>query len=138
MPNSIYDQARYQLLTAALDWRSVPLVMSAWSGTPLFEPTDQTIADILLHGFTELSYSMPITGQKVSTDGTAQTDPVVIPGVLIGPDVTWFTFARKNVTHELSELILFIDQAEGLPFEPNSLDIVVQPDWLQGRGWWRP
>jgi hypothetical protein len=130
--NGIYDQARYQLLTAQLDWRAVPLVLSAWGGTPLFDPTDETVADIIAHGFTEIGTSMPITHQTVSTDGTAQTDPVLIPAVPIGPSVTWFTFAAA------SQLILFIDDADELPFVPNGLDLIVQPDWLAGRGWWRP
>jgi hypothetical protein len=136
--NNIYDHARYQLLTAGIDWRTVPLVLSVWGDEPLFDPTDKTIADIQTHGFAELGYSMTITGQAVSNDGTAQTNPVLIPGIPAGSLVTWFTFAWKNVTHVNSQLILFIDQAEGIPFEANGLDVVVQPDWLQERGWWRP
>lgn len=138
MSNAIYDQARYQLLTAALDWRTVPLVMSAWGGTPLFDPADRTVADIITHGFAELGYSMTVTGQAVSTDGYAKSNPVLIPGVPVGQPVTWFTFAWQNATHVNSQLILFIDQADGIPFHANGLDMVVQPDWLAERGWWRP
>ena len=36
--NNIYDLARYQLLTAQLDWRAIPLVLTAWSGSPDFDP----------------------------------------------------------------------------------------------------
>ena len=32
----------------------------------------------------------------------------------------------------MSQLILFIDEAEGIPFHANGLDMVVQPDWLSG------
>ena len=27
---------------------------------------------------------------------------------------------------------------DNLPFTPDGLDLVVQPDWLEGRGWYRP
>jgi hypothetical protein len=30
---------------------------------------------------------------------------------------------------------LFIDDAEGLPFTPNGLDVLIEPDWLLERGW---
>ena len=135
--NDVYDFARVQLLTAQLDWRSIPLVLTAWSGTPLFVPSHQVIADIAA-SIAELGHSMAITEQSVSADGTAQTNEVLIPGVPVGPDVTWFTMAWLKPIYTQSSLILFIDDAEGLPFEPNGLDIVVTPDWLENRGWWRP
>lgn len=138
MTNNIYDNARFLLLTAGLDWRTVPLVMSAWGGTPTFNPADKTVANIIGHGFTELGYSMTVTGQAVSPDGYAQSNPVLIPGVPTGQQVTWFSFSWQNATHINSQLILFIDQAEGIPFHANGLDMIVQPDWALERGWWRP
>lgn len=136
--NNIYDLARYQLLTADFDWDAIPLVLSAWTGTPTFVPTDETIADILGHGASEVGHSMEITEQSVIPNGTAQTNRVLIPAVPVGPMVTWFTMSWKKSTHNQSQPILFIDTAEGLPFDPNGLDIAVEPDWLQSRGWFRP
>lgn len=136
--NDVYDKARVQLLSAQLDWRSIPLVLSAWSGTPTFNPTHQKIADISSATNVERGYSIQITGQSVAADGTAQTNTVVLPEVPIGAPITWFTMAWSNATHDQSTLILYIDQAEGLPFTANGLDIVVTPDWLENRGWWRP
>lgn len=138
MVNTIYDKARVQLLTAEFDWLSMPLVLTAWSGTPTFIPTDETIADVVSHGAVELGSSMAITAQSVFPNGTAQTNRVVIPAVPIGPMVTWFIMSKKHSTHTQSQPILFIDTAEGLPFDPNGLDIAVEPDWLQSRGWFRP
>jgi hypothetical protein len=138
MPNTIYDRARVQLLTAQLDWRTIPLVLTAWSGTPAFNPLHQIIADIVAASGVELGHSMEITEQSVSADGTAQTNEVVVPGVPVGSMVTWFTMAWLNATYAQSSLILFIDDAEGLPFDPNGLDMLVTPDWLENRGWWRP
>ena len=75
--------------------------------------------------------SLPITSQTVAPDGTAQTNQVIIPGVPIGAPITFFTMSDAD------QLILFIDEAVELPFVPNGLDMVVQPDWLEQRGWWK-
>jgi hypothetical protein len=136
--NAIYDTARFSLLTAQLNWMTVQVTLSAWAGTPDFDPTDETLADIKARGGVELAASLPVLGNTVSLDGTAQTGPIVIPTVPIGADVTWFTLARVNATHDLSPLLLFVDEATDLPFEPNGLDMLVMPDWALNRGWFRP
>ena len=136
--NTIYDAARYKLMTAAFDWTATDLLLTCWSGTPVFVPTDQTIGDVGIHGPVERGSSLPITSQSVTPDGTGQTNKVVIPAVAVGAPITFFTMSDRKPTHSLSELILFIDEAEDLPFDPNGLDMVVYPDWLQQRGWWRP
>jgi len=135
--NNIYDDARYKLLTAGLDWTAIPLRLAAWGGTPTFVPTDKILDHITFRN-TLLGYSQPITYQTVTPDGTAQTNPVLIPDVPIGPDVTWFTMVKHVGAQSSAELLLYIDNAEELPFVPNGLDLVVQPDWLQSRGWFRP
>jgi hypothetical protein len=136
--NSLYDRARVELLTARIDWNIIDLVVSAWSGTPNFVATDTSIHDLKLRGANELGYSLPINGTSVWPDGSAQTDTVLIPEVPIGPDITWFTMAKKLPTHDDSTMILFVDDAEGLPFVTNGLDVVINPDWLQQRGWFKP
>jgi hypothetical protein len=137
--SNIYDWARAQLLTANLDWLDVDLVISAWSGTPTFVPTDSTIAHVKARGAVERGYSLPIATTSVSIDGTAKTDPVVIPGIVPGAPILWFTMSEVASPHDNSKLLLFIDQATpALPFAPNGLDLVLTPDWSTGRGWWRP
>jgi hypothetical protein len=129
--NNVYDVARYRLMTSAFDWRAANLVLTAWSGTPVFSATDETIADVATHGPVERGSSLPITSKTVASNGTAQTNQVVIPDVLIGDPVTFFTMSDGD------ELVLFIDEATELPFVPNGLDMLVQSDWLEQRGWWR-
>lgn len=137
--NSVYDGARYDLLTASLDWPGDPLRLVAWSGELDFTPADRTVADITTRALAAVvGSSLPITVQSVSANGTAQTNQVVIPAPPVGPPVTFFTMGRKAPAVGNDELILYIDQALGLPFIPNGLDLVVQPDFLQARGWWRP
>jgi hypothetical protein len=136
MSNAIYDLARYQLATAQLNWLTIPLVLSAWQGVPAFNSGVTTLSQITASGKVESGYSLAIAGQQVFPSGTMQTDKVLIPTVPIGPPVTWFTLSRKHATtHSLSQPILFIDDAEGLPFTPNGLDVLIEPDWLLERGW---
>lgn len=137
--NGIYDTARLRLLNAQLDWPTLDLVLSAWSGTPDFVATDQTLADIKGRSHAEIAVSLPISGLATSLDGTAQSDDVLLPLVPIGPDVTWFTMAERNAVHDSSDLILFITETvPALPFVPNGLDLLLSPDWSLNRGWWRP
>ena len=136
--NDIYDEARRRLATATLDWTAIDLMLTAWRGTPTFVPTDKTINDVIAHGnSTVAAYSLPIVTKDVAVDGTAQTDEVVLPDVAIGAPITHFTMCQRNVVPESGQLILFIDNAEGLPFIPNGLDMVIKPDWLQNKGWFR-
>ena len=124
------------MLTAGLDWVNSDLRVAAWGGTPDFVETDDSINDVISRGYTPLGLSQPITSKSVSSNGTAQTNQVVIPDVPIGELVTWFTM-YKNVGLG-DEMILFVDEAVELPFDPNGLDMVVQPDWFYNRGWFRP
>ncbi len=138
MSNQLYDDARFKLSTGSFDWRAIDLVLTAWAGTPDYAQTDRTLSDIVGRGGVALGHSMPVTSKTVSSDGTVQTNQVIIPAVPIGQNVTWFTFAKRTATVNLSELIEFIDDVDGLPFVPNGLDMVINPDWVQDQGWWRP
>ena len=135
--NTVYNYARYKLMTGSFDWTATDLMLTAWSGTPTFVAVDKTIANVVAHGLTERGSSLPITAKSVLADGTAQTNQVVIPAVTIGAPITFFTMSERKPTHAQSELILYIDEAIELPFIPNGLDMVVQPDWLSKRGWWK-
>jgi hypothetical protein len=137
--SGIYDCARVDLLLAGMDWPNIDLVVSAWAGTKEFVPTDVTIANIKARGATEQAYSLPIQTTSVTPDGTARTDPVLIPNVPVGPPILWFTMSEVALPHDQSKLILFIDETiPVLPFVPNGLDLLLLPDWSTGRGWWRP
>jgi hypothetical protein len=136
--NQIYDVSRRSLLLGALNWTSIPLVMLAFRDTPVFDPTDATLQQVVDTTPTLAGTSLPVTGKTVTVDGTAQTDPIVVPGIPVGPDVTFFVLSENTGSYATSRPILFIDDAFELPFVPNGLDLVIQPDWLSQRGWWRP
>ena len=133
MANGIYDVARYRLLTAALNWPDLDILLYALGAAPIFVPADELITDVTARDVPLLGVSQPIPIKSVAANGTAQTGPIVIPSVGVGANVTHFVMAEDN-----GALILFVDEAIGLPFVPNGLDMVIQPDWLSQRGWFRP
>ena len=134
--NTVYDKARVLWATAGLNWPATDLVLVAWAGASDFVKTDVRVSDIVTRGVaTLLGYSQTITSKTVAADGALQTNDVVIPAVPVGPPVTHFTMCRRNATPNLSELLFYVDDAEGLPFTPNGLDLVVTPDWVLNRGW---
>ncbi len=137
--NALYNNAARELLLGQLVWPDTELVLVAWGGTPLFVPTHFLVADLrAATGALELGSSLPITERTVAIDGTAQTNQVVIPDIPIGPPVTWFTLCEAGASLDLAKPILFIEDAIDLPYIPNGLDLVVQPDWVENRGWFRP
>ena len=134
--NAPYNIARYIFVTGAFNWLTMNLTLVAWSGTPVFVATDQDVVDITGRGTTTArGVSLPITQKMVAADGTVQTNQVVIPAVPIGPDITHFTLVDDQGAADT--LLSYLDEATELPFVANGLDLIVQPDWLQARGWFR-
>jgi len=138
--SDIYDRIRYSMLTGNFVWADVDMRLVAWSGDLDFDATDDKVSDIVARAnAVPIGYSLPVTGLTVTVDGRAQTDPIVIPDVAFGQELTFFTFVDyDDGDEENSAMVLFIDDAFELPFATNGMDIVVQPDWIQERGWWRP
>jgi hypothetical protein len=137
--SGIYDRARYDLLTASLNWLTVSLKLTAWVGSPQFFPADMSIAAIKARGAVQAGESLPINSNTASIAGYAQTNPVLIPAVPVGPSVTWFTMSKVDLAvPDNSMPILHLDDVLGLPFVPNGLDMLVMPDWVYQRGWFRP
>lgn len=137
--NQLYNKARYQMVTGVFNWPALDLVLTAWGGTPNYVQTDAMLTDIIGRGLgVVLGHSLPVTTKSVAPDGTVQTNQVVIPTVPIGQNVTWFTFSKRAGVLTASEPLYYIDDADELPFVPNGLDLVINPDWVQARGWFRP
>lgn len=136
--NQPYNIARYKSLTAALNWTALDLRMVLWGGTPDFDANDVQTANAVSRGATKLGYSLTILGKAVNAEGYAQTGPVVVPAIAPPAVITWATIVIHNPTENLSQCLLFLDEAIDFPFDANGLDIVIRPDWLASRGWWRP
>lgn len=137
MPNGIYDKARLRLLSGLFNWQSMECVVTAWQGPLWFDPTDQTIAHLRMHGPIDIGYSLPMLGMLATAKGHATSGPAVIPTPPVG-GISFLTLSEAQTPIEQSELILYIDTGFELPFFSNGLDVIVQPDWLAQRGWFRP
>lgn len=138
MTNQLYDNARYRMVTGHFDWPAIDLVLTVWSGTPDYVQDDEFISEIVARGLaTPQAHSQPVTFKSVAPDGTVQTNQVVVQAVPVST-ITWFTLSMRAATVLQSELLYYVDVAEVLPFASNGLDMVVNPDWVQARGWFRP
>jgi hypothetical protein len=136
--NYPYDRYRCELLAAQSNWPAENLTMIAWSGPLEFFAGDITVGDITTRGNSALrGVSLPVTGAAISSQGYAQSNQVIIPGITIGATITYFTMVRTMGTTAASHLLLYIDTAWELPWTPNGLDLPVQPDWLSMKGWFR-
>lgn len=138
MSNDLYNVARVRMVTASFDWQGTDVFLMAWSGTYKFDEQHRNIADVTAAGGIRRSVSLPSAFQTYTEEGIVQTSPYLFPLVSIGPPLIFFTLTFGNVVPGQEELIAFYNEGEGLPYEPKGLDVLVQPDWLSKRGWFRP
>ena len=144
--NQLYDTAARALALGQLIWPDTELVLVVWGGTPVFDATHTSVAAIrAAAGVTELGASLPILERTVAADGTCQTSQVVVENIPIGSPVTWFTLCKAAAgvglysgAIDTAVPILFVDEASYLPFHPEGVDMIIQPDWAFNRGWFRP
>ena len=135
--NNIYANARERAL-ASFNWVDLNLVLMAWHGAYVFDETDLTTADIVALGGVLDGVSLPLTNVLARPGGYARTDPALFPLMPVGPEVTFLTLVEDVGIAGQEKNILYMDEALGLPFVPNGLDQIIQPDWLERRGWFRP
>lgn len=137
--NSLYALPREQMIKATFDWEAMSLWLQAWRGPYGFDETDAVSGDILAGGAELVQTSQIATNVLARPGGYARTDPIVFPNMPASEEpVTFLTLSETSTDPGTHRLILFINDAEGLPFTPNGQDQPVQPDWLNARGWFRP
>lgn len=132
--NSLYAKPRELMAKGLFNWPAIPVVLSAWNGPYVFDEGDVTAGDLVSHGAIHVMDSLAITNAHVKPGGYCTSDPALLPLVPAGLDVLFLTLANNTT----SEVIAYLDEAIGMPFTPNGLDWLVQPDWLPLRGWFRP
>jgi hypothetical protein len=134
-----YDSAREKLLNGMLVWTACGLQLQAWTaGT--FDPAHKKVSDLVAAGGVSSSVSTQTVTQWVAPGGYAASQAIILPGTgfTVGEIVSFLTLNDTQGALLDPELILFIDDAETLPFVANGLDLTVTPDWILKRGWWRP
>lgn len=136
-----YAAIRERLLYQSFNWQGAVLELQAWSAGNFDEThirtSDLTTAGGVLQSRSGVNFAPP----WIVPGGYAASDRMILPGNLfqVGQQISFLTLSDRAGGNDADPLlVLFIDDAEGLPFIANGIDYVVTPDWLQFRGWWRP
>jgi hypothetical protein len=137
--NSLFNIARYKFATGTLNWSpALNLVLIAWGGDPVFYETDTSVAAIIARAETTvIAHSQDMAGIAVTSSGWLQSGPALLPTVPIGPPVTHLIIATKALSWNDGTPLIYIDTGIDLPFTPDGLDVLIQPDWTEERGWCR-
>jgi hypothetical protein len=137
--NVPYDHIRERLLYGTFSWPDAQLELCAWADGAYF-PSHIRVSDLVAAGGVQSSVStLPIV-PTVGPGGYASTGNVVLPGTgfVIGQLISFLTLNDRKDAVDDPKLLLFCADVEGLPFFANGLDVLVAPDWLSSRAWWRP
>jgi len=135
--NSLYNVARRKMVTGAFSWYDLDVVLIGWSGPYKFDEDHVTSGNVTAALGVERTRSLPNVAMGVTPEGIVQTASYVLPRVPVGPPIIFLTLAVPSTTPGGDELIAYYDDGEGLPYTTKGLDVVVQPDWLNARGWFR-
>jgi hypothetical protein len=137
MANGLYNAARVKMVAAQFDWAGFLVVFFAYRATStyVFDPT---------HGISDIgapdAVSEAVLHQTITPTGYCRSDPVQFNNVAAGADIKFLVIAEKGVGGAAGAWspVCYFDQGIDLPFVPNGNDIIVRPDWLADRGWFRP
>jgi hypothetical protein len=135
-----YAGIRERLLYNTFSWLSADLELQAWSGGH-FNEQHVRVSDLIASGGVPQSKSQEAASPFIRPGGYASSNALILPGTgfSVGASITFLTMNdRASGSAADPILVLFIDDADGLPFVANGLDYVVEPDWLFKRAWWRP
>ena len=135
--NALYNTARERMVKGIFDWAHLDVVLTAWSGPYHYDETNRYSGDIVTRGGISRAIALKNPTYGVTQEGIVQTAPYVFTTISIGEPVIFFTMSLRSSQAGLDELVCYLDEGFNLPYEPNGLEVVVQPDWLHKRGWFR-
>jgi hypothetical protein len=130
--NQLYARVREQMAKAQFNWVGLVVHPFIWRGPYVFSEAHVSATDVASAGGAPVMAGAQLTGMLVKPGGYCTSYPALLPAVAVGAPVTFMTLVDGS-----QNLIAYIDEAVGLPFTPNGLDWLVQPDWLPRRGWFR-
>ena len=121
MANAVYNKARQAYLAGDLDWDAnnikVVLVTSGYT----FSQAHEYLSSIAA-GY-RVATSGNLSGKSV-VDGVADADDVIISEVS-GSQIAAIVIYQDSGSEATSRLIVYIDDATGLPCTPNGSDITI-------------
>ena len=127
MANDLYAKGREGFLDGSIDWDTDTIKVVLVDGAD-YTP-DLTLHDTLsdIPSAARVAVSPALTGKTV-VDGVADADDVTLTSVT-GDQFEYVIIYQDTGDETTSRLILFIDDATGLPCTPNGSDITIQwPD----------
>lgn len=124
MATSFYSPARAKMLAGGLDWvngtyRAQLIDVGAYS----FSAAHQYLSSIPAGA--RIGAPQALANKTITADGSADADDLTFTSVS-GASVEALVIYKAGVDDTDSELIIFIDQATGFPFDPNTGNVICQ------------
>lgn len=124
MATSFYSPARAKMLAGGLDWvNSAYRAQLIDTGTYTFNAGHQYLSSV--PSGSRIGAPQDLTGKVITADGSADADDLTFTSVS-GASVEALIIYKVGVDDTDSELIIFIDQATGFPFDPNTGNVICQ------------
>lgn len=126
MANSLYDFGRQCFLDGGISWTShnIKVILIDTGNYTVNLSSHQYLSDIPSNA--RIATSSVLTG-KSSTAGVADASDVLFPTVT-GQSCEALVIYRDTGTESTSQLIAYIDSADGLPVSPDGTDIPITWD----------
>lgn len=126
MATSLYNGSRVRFAKALIDWEAADVkAILVDTAAYTFNATHEFLTSIPAGA--RVGTAVELEGKVVTADGAADADNLTFPAVT-GPSAEALVLYIDGGTEGTSPLVIFIDQATGLPIVPNTGDIVVQWD----------
>ena len=137
--NRPYAHVREEMLNAVFNWPATDLELQCWTAG-VFDETQMYVSQLVAAGGIPSAKSTAPIHTFVETGGYASSDGVLLPGAsfTVGERIVFMTLSDRTGALADPKLVLWVDDAEGFPFVADGLDVLITPDWVLHRGWWRP
>lgn len=123
MATSFYSPARAKMLAGGLDWVNGTFkVQLIDSGAYTFNASHQYLSSI--PSGARIGPATEITNKVITADGSADADDTTVLAVT-GASVEALVIYKQGVDDTDSELIVWIDQGTGFPFDPNTGNVII-------------
>ena len=124
MATSFYSPARAKMLAGGLDWVGATYrAQLIDTGTYTFSAAHQYLSSV--PGGARIGAPQDLANKTATADGSADADDLTFTSVS-GVSVEALIIYKVGVDDTDSELIIFIDQATGFPFDPNTGNVICQ------------
>lgn len=122
--NALFEKAGEGFGQAKINWvkDDVRLILLDMSLYKVDLKKDESLADIPKAA--RVAVSPPLTGKGIA-GFVCDAEPIALPRVT-GPLCRAAVLVQMGVMDKFSRLILFVDEAEFLPFLPNGGDLIVE------------